>query len=109
MVAVVVEKAFAIAAIELGEEILIALGGESVGTLDDDVIVENVPARTLDEGDRSGDFAIDRLKLPADLIDAAVAGDILIVYAVDNRNPVFAEYDKLWVDHERTGEAEAIP
>ena len=108
MILFIGEESLAVAGIKLCEKILVALAREAVGAFEYYVVVEYV-AFALYQSERCRDLAVYALHLEAELVDAAVVEDVLVVYAVDDGYPVFAEHHEVGVHHHAPSERHFIP
>ena len=89
------------------QELVVALP-QPVAQLDDAVVVQ-IPATALDERDAQVEAAVGAKHLQANLIDAAVVEDVLVVHAVDNRNPELSVDHEHGVDHDVGAERNLVP
>lgn len=89
METVVIEQILAVAIVILKEEILILIFENTIVQFDDCVPI-HVPALSLHQSDGEAHTVVAGGHCDARLIDAGVMQDVLIVFAIDDRNPVFS-------------------
>lgn len=102
------EETLAITVVILEKQVLVVAVEYAVIQFDDGIIVEP-PAFAFDQRDSRTKPLIARGKRGANLIDAAVIEDILILHAVDYGYPELAVHRNLRVNHDTAAERHAVP
>ena len=108
LIYLVVQKPFAVAVVELHEQVLVRFCREAIGGLDGGVIVEKTFGAAR-QAYGHGKLAVGRLPLPSYLVNTLVFQNILIVYPVDNRNPELGPDNEIGVNHDIAPESQFVP
>lgn len=102
------KEAFAIAVVVLDEEVLVVAGEDAVVEFNRSVVVQ-LPAFAFDKVDGESPSAVGRGHGRPDLIYAAIVEDVAVLRAVDDGYPRFGVDEQLRINHEASGDADAVP